>query len=156
MIPTKKASSDMNSAERPRNETTRLSALATGLRLTMTAPPKINISTAKVQKRNGGISLNFEFVGLFLLVPFQHYAVHDAADLKELLLVMHHVGAGESSDGVVFPQKNGLLGANLLTHPTKNAADHVDIEFLGVFLNFGEAIDRRNFTGNNFDRTRPA
>ena len=37
MMPMKKASSDMKSAARPRNETTRLSALATGLRLMTTA-----------------------------------------------------------------------------------------------------------------------
>jgi len=32
----------------------------------------------------------------FLLVPLQHDAVHDAADLEQLLLVMDHVGAGEA------------------------------------------------------------
>src|SRR5436190_20778205 len=144
----------MKSAARPRNETTRLSALATGLRLTMTDPPKISISNAKVQKRNGGISLNFEFVRSFLLVPFQYDAVHDTADLKQFLLVMHHLGAGEAGDGVIFPQKNRLLGTDLFAHAAENAADHVDIEFLGVLLDFGEAVVRRDFVRNNFDRAR--
>src|SRR5215472_11801202 len=61
MIPTKNASSDMNSADNPRNETTRLRALATGFRLRMTAAPKITVNTAKIQNRNGDISLNFDF-----------------------------------------------------------------------------------------------
>src|SRR6266571_3646357 len=55
MIPTKKASSDMKRAANPRKETTRLSALATGLRLTTTAAPKISISNAKIQNRMGDI-----------------------------------------------------------------------------------------------------
>jgi hypothetical protein len=38
--PMKKASRETNSAASPRNETTRLSALATGLRLMITAAPK--------------------------------------------------------------------------------------------------------------------
>ena len=53
MMPMKKASSDMKSAARPRNETTRLSALAIGLRLTTTATPKTSMSSAKNQKRIG-------------------------------------------------------------------------------------------------------
>src|SRR2546423_15300041 len=55
-MPTKKESSDMNSAASPRNETTRLRALATGLRLRTTAAPKITVSAAKIQKRKGDIS----------------------------------------------------------------------------------------------------
>src|SRR5438477_686403 len=45
----------MNSAARPRNETTRLSALATGLRLMTTATPNTSISSAKGQNKNGDI-----------------------------------------------------------------------------------------------------
>src|SRR4051812_16002900 len=45
----------------------------------------------------------------FLLVPLQHDAVHDAADLEELVFVVHHVFAGEAGDGVIFAQKNRLL-----------------------------------------------
>jgi hypothetical protein len=45
----------MNSADSPRNETARLSALATGLRLRTTAAPNITVSTAKIQKRKGDI-----------------------------------------------------------------------------------------------------
>src|SRR2546421_4674792 len=51
MIPMKKASSDMKSAERPMKQTTRLSALAIGLRLITTAAPKTSITKAKSQKR---------------------------------------------------------------------------------------------------------
>src|SRR6266513_3868962 len=101
MIPTKYASSDMNSAASPRNETTRLSALATGLRLMTTAAPKITVNDAKSQKRSGDIfqatdehgsntdvksecakSVNI-CVNLWLLllfVPFQDHAVHYSAD----------------------------------------------------------------------------
>src|SRR6266508_5216480 len=47
----------MNSAARPRNDTTKLRALATGLRLMTTAAPKISVSKAKIQNKNGDISL---------------------------------------------------------------------------------------------------
>jgi hypothetical protein len=82
----------MKSAARPRNDMTKLSALATGLRLRTTAAPKINVSKAKIQNRNGDISLNFEsrisnleFAGSFLLVPFQHHVVHHSADCYVIL-----------------------------------------------------------------------
>src|SRR6266513_2460037 len=137
----------MKSAASPRNDRTRLNALATGLRLMTTAAPKINVSKAKIQNRNGDIGFsfefrisNFEFRGSFLLVPFQDDAVHDSADLEEFFLVVYHVRAGKAGDGVVLAQKNRLLGANLLAHSAKNAADHVDIERLGVFFDFGEPI----------------
>src|SRR5204862_7695187 len=55
MMPMKNASSDMNSAERPMKQTTRLSALAIGLRLITTAAPKTSITKAKSQKRMGDI-----------------------------------------------------------------------------------------------------
>ena len=75
----------MKSAARPRNETTRLSALATGLRLMTTAAPKISISSAKIQNRNGDISdcelriADCGFVGHS--VAFQRY-VHHSADCR--------------------------------------------------------------------------
>src|SRR5215472_2349853 len=86
MIPTKNASSDMNSADNPRNETTRLSALATGFRLRTTAAPKNTVSTAKIQNRNGDIRLiskfrrsDFRFGQSLLVVPFHYCAVHYSA-----------------------------------------------------------------------------
>ena len=99
----------MKSAARPRNDMTKLSALATGLRLITTAAPKINVSKAKIQNRNGDISLNFEFrisnfefAGSFLLVPLQHDAMHDSADLEKFLLVMHHLCARVAGNGVIL------------------------------------------------------
>ena len=53
MMPMKNASSDMKSAASPRKETTRLSALATGLRLMMTAAPKTSMSAEAIQKKEG-------------------------------------------------------------------------------------------------------
>ena len=91
---------------------------------------------------------------LLFLIPLQHYTVHYAADLEEFLLVMHHIGARESSDRVIRAQVDRLLGTNLFAHAAENAADHVDIEFLGIFFDFGEAIGRRDFARNNFDRAR--
>src|SRR5436190_14281592 len=161
MMPTKNASRDTNSADNPRNETTRLSALATGFRLSTTAPPKISVSTAKIQNRKGDISFNFEvripnfeFGRSLSFVPFEHHAMHYSADLEKFLLVMHHVGPREPGDGVIFAQINRLLRTNFLTHPAINAADHVDIEFFRKFFHFGETIRRRNLAGNNFDRAR--
>src|SRR5215813_10724388 len=106
-MPTKNASRDMNSADNPRNETTKLSALATGFRFSTTAAPKITVSTANIQNRKGDISFNFEFrisnfeFGSLFFVPFEHDAMHHAPDLEKFFLVMHHVGSGESSDGVI-------------------------------------------------------
>src|SRR5262249_41904102 len=161
MIPTKNASSDMNSADNPRNETTRLSALATGFRLRTTAAPKITVNTAKIQNKNGDISLNFEFRisnlefgGSLFFVPFEHHAVHYSPDLEKFFLVMHHVGAREAGDGVILAQKNSLLRTNFLAHPAENAADHVNIEFLRKFLDLGETVGCSNLTRNNFDRAR--
>jgi hypothetical protein len=45
----------MKSVDNPRNETTRLSALATGFRLMTTATPKITVSSAKIQNKHGDI-----------------------------------------------------------------------------------------------------
>jgi hypothetical protein len=49
--------SEINSAASAKKETTRLRALATGLRLMMTAAPKASIIKAKIQKRKGDIFL---------------------------------------------------------------------------------------------------
>ena len=117
-------------------ERTRLRALAIGLRLITTAAPKPSMTRAKSQKRRRGITeLQIADCGLwieserdhairnpksaiynglsFLLVPFQDYPVHDAADFEELLFVMHHVGTGEACNGVIFPQINCLFRADL-------------------------------------------
>src|SRR2546423_9433462 len=99
-MPTKKESSDMNSADSPRNETTRLRALATGLRLRTTAAPKITVSAAKIQKRKADISqatdehrsnhrcksesknpclsvlIRVNPWLLLFLIPFEHHPVH--------------------------------------------------------------------------------
>ena len=79
--------------------------------------------------------------------------MHDSADFEQFLLVMHHVRAREAGDGIILAQKDRLLRANLLAHTAENAADHVDIELLRIFLDFGEAICGGDFAGNDFDRT---
>ena len=82
--------------------------------------------------------------------------MHHSADLEQFFLVMHHVGARETGDGVIFAQKNRLFRTNFLAHPAVNAADHVDIEFLRKFFDLRETVGRRNLAGNNFDRARRA
>src|SRR5207245_3968336 len=84
----------MNSAARPRNETTRLSALATGLRLRTTAAPKTSINDAKSQKRNGGM-INYGLrkerrpknrqltTRSLFFVRFQQHAVHKTDGQQE-------------------------------------------------------------------------
>src|ERR1700693_4665700 len=79
--------------------------------------------------------------------------MHHAADLQQFVFVMHHLLARESGDSVIFAEKNRLFRANFLAHAAENAADHVDIEFLWIFLDLGEAVGRWNFPGNDFDRT---
>jgi hypothetical protein len=80
--------------------------------------------------------------------------VNYATDLEKFLLVVNHICARESGNRIILAQKDRLLGTDLLTHPAENAADHVDIEFLGIFFDFGETGGRRDFAGNNFDRAR--
>src|SRR6188472_2159475 len=87
----------------------------------------------------------------FLFVPFKHHAVHYTADLEKFFLVMHHIGAREAGDGVIFAQKNRLLRTNFFAHAAIDAADHIDIEFFRKFFDLGETVGRRNLVGNNFD-----
>ena len=56
----------------------------------------------------------------------------------QLLLVVHHLGAREAGDGVVFAQKDRLLRADFFAHAAVDAADHVDVEFLRALLDFGQ------------------
>src|SRR5436190_1674528 len=90
--------------------------------------------------------------GSFLLIPLQHHAMDNPADFEQLFFVMHHFPAREAGDGIIFTQKNRLLGANLLAHPAENAADHVNIELLRIFFDFGEGVCRRDFARNNLNR----
>jgi hypothetical protein len=61
------------------------------LRLMTTAAPKINVSNAKIQNRNGDISdpglriSDCGFVGSSVVVPFQHDVVHHSADCRVIL-----------------------------------------------------------------------
>src|SRR2546421_5515826 len=183
MIPMKNASRDMNKAESPRKQTTRLSALAIGLRLMTTSAPKASITMAKSQKRKEGIklsgvtewwsngilgerkrgchlsntpTLHYSSVCLLLLIPLQNDTVHYAADLEQLLLVVHHFRTSEPGNGIIFAQKDCLLGANLLTHPAENAANHVNIELARILLDFAEGIFGRNFARFDFNGARRA
>src|SRR2546423_10049117 len=163
MMPMKKASSDMKSAASPRKETTRLRALATGLRFTITASPKTSMSAEASQKKTGDIKeMRSAECGMrtgsgaaihrtfripncalrisFLLVPFQDHPMHDAADLEELLFIVHHFVACESGNGVIFAQENRLFRADLFAHPAGEAADHVDVEFFRVFFDLGKPV----------------
>src|SRR5438094_2251185 len=149
----------MKSPARPRKETTRLNALATGLRLMTTATPKTSMSSEKIQKKNADITQlnselrisNFDFGGSFIFVPFQNNAVHHTADFQQLVFVMHHLSAVESGNGIILAEINSLFGTNLLAHTAENAADHVDIEFFGIFFDLREPVCRRNFARNDFD-----
>src|SRR5215471_15761053 len=80
--------------------------------------------------------------------------MHHSADLEKFFLVMYHVSTSEAGDGVIFAQENCLLRTNLFAHPAIDAADHVDVEFVREFFDFGEAVAWGNLAGNNFDRAR--
>src|SRR5205085_5477627 len=67
---------------------------------------------------------------------------------------MHHVGAVVAGYGVIFPEINGLLRANLLAHAAVDAADHVDIEFLRELFHLGEAVLLGKLPGNDLDGAR--
>ena len=53
---------------------------------------------------------------------------------------MHHLLTGVAGNGVIFAQENRLLGTNLFAHAAVDAADHVDVEFLGIFFHFGKPV----------------
>ena len=80
--------------------------------------------------------------------------MHDTAYLEQLLLVVHHLGSGKSGNRVVFAQENGLLRADFLAHPAKDAANHVDIELARIFLDLAEPVFGRNFAGVDLDCPR--
>src|SRR6266436_2531395 len=48
--------------------------------------------------------------------------------------ILDHLGPAQSGQGKVLHQKNGFLRADLLAIAAKNAAQHVDLEFPGRFL----------------------
>ena len=64
---------------------------------------------------------------------------------------MNHVFAGGAGDGVVLAKVDGLLGADFLTHAAVDTADHVDVEFLGSFFDFGPFVITGDFAGDDFD-----
>src|SRR5213595_1734451 len=78
--------------------------------------------------------------------------MHHSPDLEKFFLVVHHVSTSEAGDGVIFAQENCLLRTNLFAHPAVDAADHVDVEFLRKFFDFGEAVAWGNLARNNFNR----
>src|SRR6266496_5498898 len=97
----------MKSAARPRNDTTKLRALATGLRLMTTAAPKTTVSNAKSQNRNGDISdceLRIEDCGLgnarratwpltsLLFVPFQYHTMYFFFQAEDGIRVLYVTG----------------------------------------------------------------
>src|SRR5256885_5953032 len=92
----------------------------------------------------------------FLFVPLQNDAVHNAADLEQLVLVVHHFRTSEPGDGVILAQKDGLFGTDFFTHPAENAANHINIELARIFLDLAKAVVRWNFARLDFDRPRRA
>src|SRR4051812_28831675 len=120
MTPIKKASRETKRAARPRKQTTKLSALVTGLRLTTTINPKTSMIPAKVQKSAGAIAL-------FLFVPLVDQPGHDPAKLVKLFLIMDHLRPAQPGNRIIFPQKDGLLWTDLFTQAAVDASDHVDL-----------------------------
>src|SRR5207253_11445010 len=100
----------MKSPARPRKETSRLNALATGLRLMTTATPKTSMSSEKVQKKNADFSQfdfelrisNYDFGGSFIFVAFLHNAVYHAAYFHHPVFVLHTITASASVNGIFF------------------------------------------------------
>src|SRR5256884_4642867 len=92
----------------------------------------------------------------FLFVPLQNDAVHHAADIEQLVLVIDHFRTSEPGDGVILAQKDGLFGTDFFTHPAENAANHINIELARIFLDLAEAVFRWNFARLDFDRPRRA
>src|SRR5206468_5511157 len=80
--------------------------------------------------------------------------MNNATDLEQLLLVVHHFRTSESGNSIIFTQKDCLLGANFLTHPAENAANHVNIELARILFDLAEAIFGRNFARLDFDGAR--
>jgi len=88
---------------------------------------------------------------LLVLVPFVDGFWQGATEFVKLGFVVDHFGAGEAGDGVVLQQEDGFLGADFLAEAAVDAADHVDVEGLGRFFNFGEGGVEGNFAGMDAD-----
>jgi hypothetical protein len=65
------------------------------------------------------------------MLPFPNLVVVDAAHFKELGLVIDHFLPREAGEGIIFHQENGFLRADFLAETAKDAAQHIDFEFLG-------------------------
>src|SRR3954470_22665024 len=128
-------------------ETTRLRALATGLRFTITPRAKISVKAAKNQKRGVNIVL-------FLRVPLVYEARPNAAQLIELLLIVHHLRTACPGDRVILAEKDRLFRADLFAHPAENASGHVDVELLGKLLHLRKTSFRRDLSRLDPDATR--
>src|ERR1700730_2207804 len=142
----KKASSDTYSEARARKQTTKLSALFTGLRQMMTINPKSNMIAEKVQNSGGAIRS-------LLLVPLIDQAGHRSAQFIQALFVVHHFCSGKPGDGVILSQKNGLFRTDFFAEPAIDAANHVNFELFWKFLYLPPTILFRYFSGLDGDRS---
>ena len=88
---------------------------------------------------------------LLQFVPLIHEANPLATDFVEAVFIVDHVLASSACHDVVGSEIDGLLGADFLTHAAVDAADHVDVELLGAFLDLGPLVSARDFTGRDFD-----
>src|SRR5688572_28337447 len=62
----------------------------------------------------------------------------DATKGEQLFLIVNHLFAGGAGQRIILHQKNGFLGTYFLAIAAKDAAQHVDLEFLWRFLDVAD------------------
>ena len=105
-----------------------------------------------IQKSTGDMNGNgLGKFGLLLWVPLVNEVRHGASQFIEFGFVVNHLGAALARDGVIFPEVDRLLGADFLTHPAVDAANHVNLELLRKLFDLREFAFCGQFAGRDFD-----
>ena len=91
---------------------------------------------------------------LFVLVPLVDQSLAGAAHFVELGLVVDGLGLVRGGEQVILAHEDGLFRAGFLTHAAVDAAEHVDLEFLGRFFHLapGAFLDGAGGDGDGAGR----
>src|SRR5438270_12513653 len=73
----------------------------------------------------------------------------DATQLEKLFFVVNHFAASEAGQGIIFHEEDGLFRTDLLAITAENAAQHVNLEFLGRLLDVSN-LGRSCGAGRNY------
>ena len=90
-----------------------------------------------------------------LLLPLADFVLVDPAKGKQFFFVVNHFVPACAGERIIFHEKDRFFGADFLTKPAEDAAEHVDLKFLGRLLDiahFGRAGRSRRRDADCFGR----